>query len=159
MKCPPASPKAGAALRNDKHQHGANEPSIILSYKPKSPGNQSDICGMYVMSIKTANMASIKGIRGFITSVTLTLATPLPTKSKVPTGGVHTPIQRFSTNTIPKWTGSIPSAVTTGRKIGVNINTAGDMSMNVPITNRVRLMIRKITIGLLKFSSIKPVII
>ncbi len=43
-----------------------------------------------------------KGSSGFITSVTETLATPLPTKSKVPTGGVQIPIHRFNTITIPK---------------------------------------------------------
>jgi hypothetical protein len=49
---------------------------------------------------------------------------------------------------MPKWTGSIPSPITTGRKIGVKINTAGVMSMNVPTASSKTLINSRITSGL-----------
>ena len=39
----------------------------------------------------------------------------------------------------------MPNAVVTGRKIGVKINIAGVMSMNMPTINKVKLIISKIT--------------
>ena len=82
-----------------------------------------------------------------MTSATEILATPAPTKRIVPTGGVHNPIHKLSTIMIPKCTGSIPKLVTTGKKIGVKIKTAGVMSMKVPTTNSVILINKKIAIG------------
>ena len=72
---------------------------------------------------------------------------PHPRNKTLPTGGVHNPIHRFRTITIPKWIGLTPNLIATGRKIGVNINTAGVMSIKVPTTNRIELMISRITIG------------
>ena len=74
------------------------------------------------------------------------LAIPTPTNKTEPTGGVQRPIQRLSIKTIPKWVGSIPSSVTMGRKIGVKINTAGVASINTPTANKIRLIIKRITI-------------
>ena len=68
-----------------------------------------------------------------------------PTNNKEPTGGVHNPMQRLTTMMIPKCTGSTPTLVTTGKKMGVKINTAGVISMNVPINNKIRLITSKIT--------------
>ena len=48
------------------------------------------------------------------------------------------PIHRLKIIMIPKWIVVIPSAVHTGRKIGVKIRQAGVISINVP-TNRSRL--------------------
>ena len=107
----------------------------------------------------TAIIAAKNGSNGFITFVTDIFATPAPTKSIVPTGGVHKPMQRFNTMMIPKCTGSIPNVVTTGRKMGVKIKIAGVISINVPTISKVKLIIRKITIGLLTFSNRNPVII
>ena len=42
--------------------------------------------------------------------------------------------------------GWIPSEVTTGSNIGVKISIAGVISMNVPTTNRMILIIKQITI-------------
>ena len=109
------------------------------------------------MIMKMAIMANNKGNKGLITSVTDILATPLPTKRIVPTGGVHNPIQRLRTITIPKCTGCIPNSVTTGRKIGVKIRTAGVISMKVPTMSSVILIMRKITNGLLNCSNKKLV--
>ncbi|MBA7617398.1 hypothetical protein ES703_24712 [subsurface metagenome] len=82
------------------------------------------------------------------------LAILQPTKSTLPTGGVHSPMQRLSTMTMPKWMGFIPSWTTTGRKMGVKINTAGVISMNVPTMSRNTLMISRMTI-LLSVSAIR----
>ena len=49
---------------------------------------------------------------------------------------------------IPKCNGSIPVAVTIGKNIGVNINTAGVISMKIPINKRIVFIIRIIIIGL-----------
>ncbi len=98
------------------------------------------------------------GNKGFITWVTDTFATPLPTKSKVPTSGVQIPMHRFNTITIPKCTGSIPKVVTTGKNIGVNINTAGVMSIKVPTMSRIMLMAKKMA-NLLSSCSNKNVLI
>lgn len=90
---------------------------------------------------------------GFMTCVISIFATPLPTKSNVPTGGVHNPIHRLITITIPKCTGCMPMLVTIGRKMGVKINTAGVMSIKVPTSSKIKFIISKMTIGLLKFPS------
>ena len=43
---------------------------------------------------------------------------------------------------IPKWTGSTPNAVTTGRNTGVKIIIDGDESINIP-TNTRKILITK----------------
>ena len=58
------------------------------------------------------------------------------------------PMARFMTIMTPKWMGSMPTLVTTGRKIGVKIIRAGAMSMKVPTKRRIRLMMSRITIRL-----------
>ena len=65
------------------------------------------------------------------------------------------PIQRLKISMIPKWIGFMPSAVHTGRKIGVKIRQAGVISMKVPTISRITLINRKITILLLLMAS-KP---
>lgn len=99
------------------------------------------------------------GNKGLMTCDTETLATPLPTKSNVPTGGVQMPIHKFKTITIPKCTGSMPRSVTTGKKIGVNIRTAGVISINVPIINRIILIANRMANLLLTDSNKKLLII
>ena len=74
-------------------------------------------------------------------------AIPHPTNKTLPTGGVQSPIQRFKTKMMPKWTGSTPILIATGRKIGVKISTAGVMSMNVPIISKKRLIMRRTITG------------
>jgi hypothetical protein len=43
--------------------------------------------------------------------------------------------------------GLTPNFIATGRKIGVKINTAGVISIKVPTTNKIKLMISRITMG------------
>src|SRR5690554_5726474 len=85
-------------------------------------------------------MAMKKGNIGRNIFAIVVLATPTPINNTEPTGGVQTPMQRFVTMIIPKCIGSIPKDTTTGRKIGVKINTAGVMSIKSPTNKRIRLM-------------------
>lgn len=71
-----------------------------------------------------------------------------PTNWTVPTGGVIRPIPWFSIITMPNWTGSMPASMAMGRKIGVVMITRGAMSMKVPSTSRMTLIINRVTIGL-----------
>ena len=103
-------------------------------------------------------IAAKNGSNGLMTFETEIPAMPAPTKRIVPTGGVHRPMHKFNTITIPKCTGSIPNCVTTGKNMGVKMRMAGVMSMKVPTINSVRLMSRKIRNGLLTVSNKKPVI-
>jgi len=85
-----------------------------------------------------------------IFGMTLTMGTPLtpqPTKRAFPTGGVMIPIHVLKIKMIPKCTGSSPSFMATGKKIGVKISTMGDISMKVPTMRRRTFMIRRITQG------------
>ena len=100
------------------------------------------------------NMAIKKGIMNGVTLAIVVFPTPQPRNRQVPTGGVHRPIQRLAIMIIPKWTGSIPKALAIGRKIGVNIKTAGVMSMKVPTKRSSRLIISIMTIGLSESPSI-----
>src|SRR5690554_325075 len=103
-------------------------------------------------------IARKKGNIGRKTLAMVVLATPTPINNTEPTGGVHTPIHRLVTIIIPKWIGSMPKETATGRKIGVNINTAGVISINRPTNKRIRLMIIKTT-NLLSLSVSKALLI
>lgn len=45
------------------------------------------------------------------------------------------PMHIQTTNTTPKWTGSMPMAVAAGAKMGVRITRAGETDMNIPRKN------------------------
>ena len=96
------------------------------------------------------SIARKRGKSGFRTLEMLVPAIPHPTKRTVPTGGVHKPMLRFKTIMIPKWIGSTPNCVTTGRKIGVKINTAGVISIKIPTQRRKKLMSKRMMIRLLE---------
>ena len=98
--------------------------------------------------MRAISIAIKKGIIGAMTLAMVVLPTPQLTKRQVPTGGVHKPMQRLAMRTIPNCTGSMPKAVTTGKKIGVKIKTAGVMSMKVPTIRSSTLMRSRIMIGL-----------
>ena len=104
---------------------------------------------MYVTSSSTIKIAAKYTSSCLNTVSILTPPTLTPTKSVVPTGGVIVPIHRLKIIMIPKWIVFIPSAVHTGRKIGVKIRQAGVISMNVPTTRRMTLIRRKMTYLLL----------
>ena len=101
--------------------------------------------GIYVTSISTTKIAA-KYMSNCLNTVSIcTLPTLTPTNSVVPTGGVIVPIHRLKIIMIPKWIVSIPSAVHTGRKIGVKIRQAGVISINVPTIRRIILIRNRIT--------------
>ena len=72
-----------------------------------------------------------------------------PTKSVDPTGGVTSPIDKFNIIMIPKWTGSTPKDVTTGKRIGVQIRSNGAMSIIVPRISSITFIKARITYLLL----------
>src|SRR5210317_2535464 len=78
----------------------------------------------------------------------LVLATAQLTNKTEPTGGVHKPIDKFNTMMIPKWSGVMPISIAAGRKIGVNMSTAGVISIKEPTRSNTKLMINKIMSGL-----------
>ena len=92
-------------------------------------------------------MAAYIGISGLMISAIDVLPIPHPTKSTLPTGGVHKPILKFNTMIMPKCKGEIPKPSATGKNIGVKVNTAGVISINVPTTNNTKLMIINTKIG------------
>ena len=71
----------------------------------------------------------------------LVLTTPIPTNKTDPTGGVHNPMHKFNTIIIPNCIGSIPMDLIIGRNMGVKINTAGVISINIPTNSNIRLII------------------
>ena len=91
-------------------------------------------------------MATKNGNSHLMMWVIFVSATVQQTKSTAPTGGVTMPIQRFRIIKIPKCRGLMPSCMTTGKKIGVKISTAGVASIKVPTTSKIKLMINKIII-------------
>ena len=71
-------------------------------YNPNREGSQSDNPGKSVMINNPIIIVIKKGSKGKKTLAILDLATPTPTNSTDPTGGVQTPIHKLSTIMIPK---------------------------------------------------------
>ena len=65
-------------------------------------GINSEICGIYVISINAAIIAMKNGIRGLVTFDIVVLPIPQPTNKQAPTVGVHRPMQRLAIIIIPK---------------------------------------------------------
>ena len=59
----------------------------------------------------------------------------------------------------PKCTGSMPKALTTGRKIGVQMMIIGAMSMKVPSTSRMTLISSRMMIGLSEIAPMAATVI
>jgi len=94
------------------------------------------VAGTYVIRNRTAIMIRIFGTIALASSATLNLEMLQPTYRMFPTGGVIRPIQRFTTMTTPKYTGSRPNLVTMGNSIGAMISSAGVRSMTQPTISR-----------------------
>src|SRR5690625_108383 len=139
----PGSPGHGWQVRKSGHRQNSPKSDHI---NPKSSGSQVLNVGQKVIRRRATSIPPKRGIRGRRSLVIVVCATLTPTNSRAPTGGVQIPIQRFMLIMIPMWSDTTPSYVTTGRKIGVKIRTAGVMSMNIPTSNRIRLVVRRITI-------------
>ena len=110
----------------------------------KISGNHKVILGKNVIKNKEKIIEINKGKSGLKTFSIDVPATPTPTKRTEPTGGVQRPMHKFKTSIIPNCIGSIPILSTIGRKIGVNIKTAGVISMKIPTNKINKLIIIKI---------------
>ena len=75
----------------------------------------------------------------------------------MPTGGVSSPIIRFSTTTIARWTGSTPAATSAGVMTGARIRIAARVSMNMPTTSSSTLTSSSSTHGCSDTPSRNPV--
>ena len=62
-----------------------------------------------------------------------------------PNGGVNVPISRFTIMTMPKCTGSMPSATIVGNSVGVAISRIAVVSMKQPTTSSATLMMARMT--------------
>ena len=78
----------------------------------------------------------MKGMFALVTSQTLSFAIEQVSSSTLATGGVCWPMARLSVTITPKWTGSIPAAVTTGITIGTTRTMAAAECRNMPMTRK-----------------------
>lgn len=82
------------------------------------------------MSNRHMIIAMMKGTTATAVFSSLTLPTLEATNKLTPSGGVTNPIASETTRMIPKWTGSTPTAITTGKRIGVKTTKAEIVSIN-----------------------------
>ena len=75
-----------------------------------------------------------------------------------PRGGVTKPIAKFTMQTIPKWTGLTPTAVTMGSKMGTVKIMAALVSIKVPMIRKMILIINRRTYLLLVIARIASAI-
>lgn len=73
----------------------------------------------------------------------LHLPTDCVAYNAIPKGGVSIPIIKFTTTITPKCMELIPAAWATGNKIGTKIRIDGEVSMNIPQTKSMILIINK----------------
>ena len=92
------------------------------------------------MISRAAAKAIRSGTAFFATTVADNFVIAAATKRFIPTGGVTKPIARLTTIRTPKWTGSMPAIVTTGKNIGVIIKIEAPVSISIPITSKMALM-------------------
>lgn len=74
--------------------------------------------GKYITSASTPSIAKYIGIDGFITSVIRGFPMLQPTNNTLPTGGVHSPTDRFRIIIMPNCNGEIPVLSMTCIRIG-----------------------------------------
>lgn len=80
-----------------------NKYKLKFYNKPNNLGNQRLNSEKQVTRKREKIIAKNKGSNGFITFSMVVFATPTPTKSTDPTGGVHKPIDKFKTIIIPNF--------------------------------------------------------
>lgn len=110
-------------------------------------GIASENHGTKVINIRAMIIAKKKGRALTVTLAMVVLPTPQPMKRHVPTGGVQRPRQRFAMMMMPKCMSDSPNCRTTGSRIGVKISSAGVMSMNMPTTSSMALIVSRIMTG------------
>ena len=96
----------------------------------------------------TMNCTAMKGITPRVTSSMRIRPTPATTLSTVPTGGVTKPMELLMMNNTPKYTGSMPAALTMGINTGVKIRMVGVMSIAVPTIMHSSMMAAINNVGL-----------
>lgn len=111
-------------------------------------GSQRDTEGMYVIIVRARTITKKNGMIPFDTSSKESFDMPQATNKFTPNGGVIKPIERLTTITIPKWTGSIPTDVAIGNNIGANIIIAAVVSIKVPTISKSIFINNKIIAGL-----------
>lgn len=109
---------------------------------------QVTMAGNKTISNNTTNSASMNGHTPLIRSSMEMRDTPATTLSTVPTGGVISPIELFTMNSTPKYTGSMPACLMTGIKMGVSTRMVGVMSIAVPTITTSSMMASSSKVGL-----------
>ena len=103
---------------------------------------------MKVISIKSMSMMIMNATIPFkITSIGESEIREA-TKRLIPKGGVMKPIAKLVTMIRPKWIGSRPIEVATGKRIGAKTKMAGVVSMKQPTMSKIKLIRSRMTIGL-----------
>lgn len=110
-------------------------------------GNQVDNAGIKVINNKQITIEMMNGITAIAIFSNFTPPTLEATNKLTPNGGVTKPKAKFATNITPKCTGSTPTDVTIGKRIGVNTTNAEIVSINIPTKKSNTLIANKITIG------------
>src|SRR5439155_333218 len=96
-------------------------------------GSAVEIDGTYEITSNTAMFTQMNGQTPATTSMTGCLSVLAATKRSSPKGGVIMPMQMLRVTTMPKCTGSMPSAVVTlNICIGMKISMIEFASMNMP---------------------------
>lgn len=89
---------------------------MCLSQPKINCGIKSDIWGTYVTTIKTRMLTNTKGQTPFMMLRTGLFKVDDATNMSRPKGGVIIPRLMLSVTIMPKWTGSTPMAVATGKR-------------------------------------------
>src|SRR6266542_2483424 len=116
-------------------------------------GSHSTVCGTYVMITSVMSSGTSHGITALTVASNEIFATFCNMNSTIPTGGVSSPIIRFSTMIRPKCTGSMPSFAMIGMNTGTRIVIAAIVSMKQPIKSKNTLASSRNTAGLAEIDS------
>lgn len=82
-------------------------PCLVQLYYIK-PGKNVTICGKHAHRSIANKSAAANGIMALAVFMIGTLAVPLATNRRLPTGGVMPPVVVIMTMTTPNWIGSMP---------------------------------------------------
>src|SRR5699024_9927795 len=123
-----------------------------------TPGSQVVSVGTKVSSIRTTSPAVRNGQMPLKPSNMSISAISAASIRFRPTGGVTSPRPMFTTITTPRWSGSMPSSIATGKRIGMRMMIAALASMNMPTKSSSTLISSRITIGLWDTSMRVPAI-
>src|SRR5690606_28974993 len=117
-RCKEGCEKAGRMARPSVLTHRVRQDDYS---HPIMRGSQSVISGTKVIISRKPNPVSSQGMVDLVTSVSPSLDMLEATYRFRPTGGVARPISMFTTSMMPKCTGSMPSFMATGNRMGAMI--------------------------------------